>query len=103
MKGQPNYTIVYVFGPEQCEEKYFKDEVSHRAWHRVMQNGAQLIWDNFRQIPVPEELPDKLNDYAEEMMSSRFNEAECSRISEEIDKTISMLYGINDGKDINDE
>ena len=61
-----------------------------------IQNGAQLIWDNFRQIPVPEELPDKLNDYAEEMMLSRFNEVECLRISQEIDETVSEIYGLTD-------
>ncbi len=63
-----------------------------------IQNGAQLIWDNFRQIPVPDELPDELNDYAEEMMSSRLDEAECLRISQEIDKTVSEIYGLIDGK-----
>ncbi len=57
-----------------------------------IQNGAQLIWDNFRQIPVPEELPEILNDYAEKMMVSRNDEAEFQRISEDIDKVINSLY-----------
>ena len=61
-----------------------------------IQNGAQLIWDNFRQIPVPEELPDELNNYAEKMMSSRLDDAECLRISKLIDKTVSEIYGLTD-------
>ena len=63
-----------------------------------IQNGAQLIWDNFRQIPVPEELPEELNDYAEDMMSSRLDEAECLRISQEIDNTVSEIYGLTDNQ-----
>ena len=42
MKGQPNFTIVYVFGPEQCEEKYFNDEVLSREsgeWVKIGETG----------------------------------------------------------------
>ena len=42
MKEQPNFTIVYVFGPEQCEEKYFKDEVLTREageWVKIGETG----------------------------------------------------------------
>lgn len=57
-----------------------------------IQSGAQLIWDNFRQIPIPEKLPEILNDYAEKMMASRNDEAEFQRISEDIDNVIRSLY-----------
>jgi len=42
MKEQPNFTIVYVFGPEQCEAKYFKDEVLTREageWVKIGETG----------------------------------------------------------------
>ena len=42
MKGQPNFTIVYVFGPEQCEEKYFNDEMLSREageWVKIGETG----------------------------------------------------------------
>lgn len=35
-----------------------------------IQNGAQLIWDNFSQIPVPSELPKELQKFAEIMMTA---------------------------------
>jgi hypothetical protein len=57
-----------------------------------IQNGAQLIWDNFRQIPIPDELPEILNDYAEKMMASRNNEAEFQRIAEGINEYVFSLY-----------
>ena len=63
-----------------------------------IQNGAQLIVDNFRQIPVPEKRPDELNKYAEDMMSSRLDEVKCNRISQEIDETVSEIYGLTHGK-----
>ena len=57
-----------------------------------IQNGAQLIWDNFRQIPIPQELPDTLNEYADKMMAAQNDEAEFQRISKEIDEIVASLY-----------
>lgn len=59
-----------------------------------IQNGAQLIWDNFRQIPIPQELPHTLNEYADKMMSARNDEVEFQRLSKEIDEIVSSLYGL---------
>jgi hypothetical protein len=59
-----------------------------------IQNGAQLIWDNFRQIPIPQELPQTLNEYADKMMAARNNEVEFQRLSKEIDEIVSSLYGL---------
>ncbi len=59
-----------------------------------IQNGRQLIWDNFRQIPIPKELPEELNDYADQLMSSRNNEAEFTRLSDEVDTIIRKCYGL---------
>lgn len=61
-----------------------------------IQNGAQLIWDNFRQIPVPRELPPALNEYADKMMAARNDEKEFQRLSNEIDNIIANLYGLTE-------
>ena len=37
-----DYTVVYVFGPEVCEEKYFNDEVLSREsgeWVKIGETG----------------------------------------------------------------
>ena len=59
-----------------------------------IQNGAQLIWANFRQIPVPRELPPALNEYADKMMAARNDEKEFKRLSNEIDNIIAHLSGL---------
>lgn len=61
-----------------------------------IQNGAQLIWDNFRQIPVPRELPPVLNEYADRMMAIRNDEEQFQNLSKEIDKIIAGLYGFSE-------
>lgn len=43
MKGQPNFTIVYVFGPMQCEEKYFNDELLTRDANEWVKIGETLF------------------------------------------------------------
>lgn len=35
-----------------------------------IQNGHQLIWDNFRQIPIPQKLPSEWEDLANELMEA---------------------------------
>ena len=59
-----------------------------------IQNGAQLIWDNFRQIPIPRELPESLNELADKMMATNNDEAEYQRIASQIDDVIASLYGL---------
>ena len=61
-----------------------------------IQNGVQLIWDNFRQIPVPHELPDTLSDYADKMMASHGDDVESQRLSKVIDETVCILYGFKE-------
>lgn len=63
-----------------------------------IQNGAQLIWDNFRQIPIPQKLPQELNEYADKMMAARNDEKEFQRLSNEIDNIIATLYGLAEEK-----
>ena len=64
-----------------------------------IQNGVQLIWDNFRQMPVPRELPQVLNEYADKMMAALGDDVETQRLSKEIDDTVSILYGLKADKD----
>jgi hypothetical protein len=59
-----------------------------------IQNGAQLIWDNFRQIPIPQELPESLNDYADKMMAARNDDNQFHCIAKEINEVIASLYGL---------
>lgn len=57
-----------------------------------IQNGAQLIWDNFSRIPIPRELPEELNDYADRLMAARENETEFAQLSTEVDEIIRNCY-----------
>ena len=59
-----------------------------------IQNGAQLIWDNFRQIPVPRELPETLSNYGNKMMAARDDEEEFERLSGEVDEIVAGIYGV---------
>lgn len=59
-----------------------------------IQNGAQLIWDNFRQIPMPQELPETLSEYADKMMAAREDDEEFQRLSGEVDEIVAGIYGI---------
>lgn len=61
-----------------------------------IQNGAQLIWDNFRQIPVPRELPLVLNIYADKMMAARNDAEQFESLSKEIDKVLASHYGFTE-------
>ena len=61
-----------------------------------IQNGAQLIWDNFRQIPVPRELPETLSEYADKMMVARDDEEDFQRLSGEVNEIVARIYGIDE-------
>ena len=61
-----------------------------------IQNGAQLIWDNFRQIPIPRELPEALSEYADKIMAARDDEEEFQKLSREVDEIVAGIYGVVD-------
>lgn len=50
MKNQPNFTIVYVFGPEQCEGKYFKDEILSREAGEWVKIGETAYKGNIETV-----------------------------------------------------
>ena len=60
-----------------------------------IQNGAQLIWDNFSQIPIPHVLPQTLSEYADKMMEAVNDEETFATLSKEVDAEVCKLYGIN--------
>ena len=60
-----------------------------------IQNGAQLIWDNFSQIPIPRDLPSTLSEYAEKMMNTINDEETFSALSKKVDAEVCKLYGLN--------
>ena len=60
-----------------------------------IQNGAQLIWDNFSQIPIPHVLPQTLSEYADKMMEAVNDEELYTALSKEVDAEACKLYGIN--------
>lgn len=39
----------------------------------MIQNGCQLIWDNFKLLPIPRELPESLATLADELMAAKDN------------------------------
>ena len=57
MKEKPNFTIVYVFGPMQCEEKYFNDELLTREASEWVKIGETLYRGNIDDV-TPESLKD---------------------------------------------
>ncbi|MBO4451113.1 MAG: class I SAM-dependent DNA methyltransferase [Bacteroidaceae bacterium] len=59
-----------------------------------IQNGFQLIWDNFSSIPIPKELPDELGHLADQLMQSRNDDTRFKELSNEVDRIVCDLYGI---------
>ena len=59
-----------------------------------IQNGRQLIWDNFKRIPVPRQLPTELAEHAEQMISLKAQNADTTVLENEIDFMVYKLYGL---------
>lgn len=59
-----------------------------------IQNGRQLIWDNFKRIPVPRQLPTELAEHAEQMISLKAQNADTTAMENEIDFMVYKLYGL---------
>ena len=59
-----------------------------------IQNGYQLIWDNFRQIPIPMTLPDSLSEFATqaEQATSEGDMEKLQIVKKNIDKEVYRLY-----------
>ena len=61
-----------------------------------IQNGFQLIWDNFSQIPIPTTLPEELSTLATkaENATAEGNYEKLEQVKRDIDKTTYHLYGL---------
>lgn len=61
-----------------------------------IQNGHQLIWDNFKQIPIPQNLPPRLAELADEIMKATANKEEATKnlLLEELNGIACDLYGV---------
>lgn len=59
-----------------------------------IQNGYQLIWDNFGQIPVPKELPQELDSLAKEVETAIADNdtEEALKVRTRIDNIVANLY-----------
>lgn len=62
-----------------------------------IQNGCQLIWDNFRQIPIPHELPNELAVFADRLIEARQDrDEEAYDVAfKELNAYVRTLYGID--------
>lgn len=61
-----------------------------------IQNGYQLIWDNFKQIPIPQTLPPRLAELADEIMDATANKDDANKqiLMDELNNIACELYGI---------
>ena len=59
-----------------------------------IQNGYQLIWDNFKQISVPSKLPPRLGELADLLMQDveLGNDDDYKFHFEEVNKEVDNLY-----------
>ena len=61
-----------------------------------IQNGYQLIWDNFSQIPIPRSLPDSLSKLATEAekATAENDNNKLEQVKCDIDIEVYHLYGL---------
>lgn len=61
-----------------------------------IQNGYQLIWDNFKQIPIPRTLPPRLAELADEIMEATSNKDDEKKqiLMNELNDIVCGLYGV---------
>ena len=59
-----------------------------------IQNGYQLIWDNFKQISIPSELPPRLGELADLLMQDveQNNKGDYDTHLREVNKIVDGLY-----------
>lgn len=61
-----------------------------------IQNGHQLIWDNFKQIPIPESLPSTIGELADNLMDA-LKENDTTKYNENFSKLndiVNELYNV---------
>ena len=61
-----------------------------------IQNGYQLIWDNFKQIPIPKILPPRLAELADEIMEATAKKDDANKqiLMDELNNIACEIYCI---------
>ena len=59
-----------------------------------IQGGRQLIWEQFKNIPIPHILPDNLSEIADEILNGRKNGIDTKQIEDDADKKVYEAYGL---------
>ena len=62
----------------------------------LIQGGRQLIWEQFKNIPIPRILPDSLSEIADEILNGRKNGIDTKYLEDEADKRVYEAYGLTD-------
>ena len=61
-----------------------------------IQGGRQLIWEQFKNIPIPHILPDNLSEIADEILNGRKNGIDTKCLEDEADKRVYEAYGLTE-------
>lgn len=61
-----------------------------------IQGGRQLIWKQFKNIPIPHILPDNLSEIADEILNGRKNGIDTKCLEDEADKRVYEAYGLTE-------
>ena len=62
----------------------------------LINGGHQLIWDQFCQIPIPENLPTDLSEIAEQILEARKNGIDTKVLENKADELVYDAYGLTD-------
>ncbi len=62
----------------------------------LIQGGRQLIWEQFKNIPIPRILPDSLSEIADEILNGRKNGIATKHLEDEADRRVYEAYGLTD-------
>ena len=61
-----------------------------------IQGGRQLIWKQFKNVPIPHILPDNLSEIADEILNRRKNGIATKYLEDEADRRVYKAYGLTD-------
>ena len=61
-----------------------------------IQGGRQLIWEQFKNIPIPHILPDNLSEIADEILNGRKNGIDTKYLEAEADQRVYEACGLTE-------
>ena len=62
----------------------------------LIQGGRQLIWEQFKNIPIPHNLPNNLSEIADEILSNKKNGIDTKHLEDEADQRVYKAYGLTE-------